>query len=294
MSLLPQKYRGTSILLALAFTSAGVFCSIARGEGLLPQVSQPQTVIPNTSVSQPVIPQIGQTQPGQPQAQVQYIPQPQAAPSEAEKRRALKKAMLERLTKKLTRKDGKLASFVVFTPLDLTQHDFGAPLTTLISNIISSYAQVPLQSSESVVENLTLEELRKLLIRHKADVLIASSLKPTSFDIYLYDSSTPYYIYAHSEPIPAEARLDMNSGTIPKYVKVAVRKLLFRYLQNQFFEIPRSDEAPVLKSEVPRWIASTESLSMMQKDLASIGLSQRLLRSGPGERSQWRLELQSD
>jgi hypothetical protein len=192
--------------------------------------------------------------------------------SEAEmklRQRNLKMAMLRKLKEKLTRKDGKPVSFTVFSPLDVAKNGSGPVITDLIVKTLETYGNLTVKVTDQTLDALTLEELRKLIIHYKTDILIASSVKTTSFDIYLYDTRTPYYIYAYSEPIPPEVRIEVNAGALPSYGKTAMRKLLYRYLQNQFFEIPRSDASPVLKSEIPRWIASNESLSLMQRDISS-------------------------
>ena len=181
---------------------------------------------------------------------------------------ALKSAQ-NRLVQLFTKVDGSQSAIVVFKPMDFTTWKLGDQAADSIRDDISKNGDIQVRVEKYVLKSLTLEEFRKAMATYGADVLITTILKQDNFYIYLYDRRTPYYIYAHNEPLPAQAQAQMNPQIMDYYAKLIERKVLYRFMQQQYFELPREESSPILRSEIPRWIASNESLALVNKDLES-------------------------
>lgn len=178
-------------------------------------------------------------------------------------------SLVQQLINKLTLRDGKRAEIVVFSPIDESKARVGKSVASQIVSAFRSYGPVNVRGETDVLSDLTLEEFRNLMARHKADILIGLVTRDTHFNMYLYDRRTPYAVYAHSEQIPETARATLNETTAAAYTRLLVRRLLFRYLNNQYFELPREESLPVLQSEIPKWVASEESLSTLNREYVS-------------------------
>jgi hypothetical protein len=177
--------------------------------------------------------------------------------------------LLQKLSAKLLNHKGQPVSVVVFSPIDFTTTQVGPIVSSALVESLKKYGNLNVREEKYVLENLTLGEFRKGMAEFKVDVLVASSIRNTNFDIYIYDRRTPYYIYAHSEPIPEVTQLQISQDVAQFYSRIMLRRALYRYINDQYFELPRQDSAPVLQSEIPRWIASPESLSQINRELVS-------------------------
>lgn len=177
--------------------------------------------------------------------------------------------LIQLLLQKLTLRDGKRAEIVVFSPMDDTKHKVGKSVANNVVSYFKSYGPMNIRGEPDVLQDLTLEEFRVLMARHKADVLIGLVTRDTHFNMYLYDRRSPYAVYAHSEQIPENMRTNLTEATAQTYTRLLVRRLLFRYLNNQYFELPREESLPVLQAEIPKWVASEESLSTVNREYIS-------------------------
>ncbi len=178
-------------------------------------------------------------------------------------------SLVQQLIQKLTLRDGKRADVVVFSPTDETKSKVGKSVASQIVTAFKSYGPVNVRGEADVLSNLTLEEFRVLMARHQADILIGLVTRDSHFNMYLYDRRSPYAVYAHSEQIPEADRANLTEAKAANYTRLLVRRLLFRYLNNQFFELPREESLPVLQSEIPKWVASEEALATLNKEYVS-------------------------
>jgi hypothetical protein len=178
-------------------------------------------------------------------------------------------SLVQQLIQKLTMRDGKRAEIVVFSPIDESKNKVGKSVASQIVTAFRSYGPVNVRGEKDVLSNLTLEDFRLLMARNQADILIGLVTRDTHFNMYLYDRRSPYAVYAHSEQIPESARANLTEATASQYTRLLVRRLLFRYLNNQYFELPREESLPVLQSEIPKWVASDEALSSLNREYVS-------------------------
>ena len=177
--------------------------------------------------------------------------------------------LLEKLKAKLTNYKGEPVSVVIFNPMDYTTTQVGPIVLKNLEESLKLYGDLKIKTEQFQIENLTLEEFRTAMTRFRADVLILPVLKSTNFDLYIYDRRTPYYIYAHSEAIPELTQLQIAPEAGAYYAKLVLRRTLYRFINDQYFELPRQETAPVLQSEIPRWIASKESLQTVNHEILS-------------------------
>lgn len=191
------------------------------------------------------------------------------SPLFAEKVVTDRNALLKRLGQKLTGRDGKPVSIVVFSPMDFTSNQVGPLVGDTLARGLKSFGNLSVRQEEHLLANLTLEEFRRAMTEFKVDVLVAAVLKNSNFDLYIYDRRTPYYIYAHSEAIPEVTQLNITPKVATYFGRLILRRSLFRYVNDQYFELPREEYAPVLQSEIPRWIASRKSLAEINREITS-------------------------
>lgn len=177
--------------------------------------------------------------------------------------------LLQKLSSKLLNHKGQPVSMVVFSPTDFTSAQMGGVVADTLVKSLKKYGNLSVRQEKYVLENLTLGEFRKGMAEFKVDVLVASSIRNTNFDIYIYDRRTPYFIYAHSEPIPEITQLQINEEVAGYYARIMLRRALYRYINDQYYELPRQESAPVLQSEIPRWIASPDSLAQINREMLS-------------------------
>lgn len=237
---------------------------------------------------------------GQQSSNTQVDLQQPAAPSAPETSRLqkFKAAARARLVKKLTNKNGKPAAITILPPVDYTTLQQPQMILDTIKKAVQVYdPKIKIDVSPYQMQALNLENFRKATNTLKSDVIIAPVMYPTNIDIYLYDSRTPLQIYAHSEPIAGAAQYDLTKDAAQYYTKTLVRRTLYRYIKNQYYELPREDSPTVLKSEIPRFIASQETLAMLNRDAhanwyASAGIG-AALSSGKYSGKYWNSNLVS-
>ncbi len=180
-----------------------------------------------------------------------------------------KTKILRLLKKKFTNSKGKAISIGFTKPIDLTTNKIGKYVISTIKKLLISFGDLKINEINYMLESITLEEMRKAMAKFKVDVLILTVLKDTNFDLYIYDKRTPYNIYAHSEALPQIAKLNLTKELAETEGKLLIRRTLYRYMYNQFFELPRHEATPFLRAEIPRWIASVESLKEVNREIKS-------------------------
>lgn len=187
----------------------------------------------------------------------------------AAEQKAERKAGVARLIKKFTRDDGKAAPIAVLTPLDYTTLNFAELAQETILASLEKYGKFDVRVIDYTPSALTLEEFRKVVTKYNVDIVVLSVLKPTNFDVFLYDRRTPYNIYAHSETLPEAVQYQLTKQVVEEYTKVIVRRALFAFMQEQFFELPREESRTFLTAEIPRFIASGKSFEIVNREILS-------------------------
>jgi len=186
------------------------------------------------------------------------------APKRGERKRGIK-----RLVKKLTREDGTPASIGVLTPLDYTTLNFGDLSRKTIIKSVQRYGDFAIRSVPHELTALTLEEFRQVILKHKLDIVIVVVLKPTNFDLFMFDKRHPYQIYAHSEVLSEAVQYQLTEKVVEEYTKVIIRRTLYAFMQDQYFDLPREEATLLAQSEVPRWIAGSLSVASVNREITS-------------------------
>ena len=174
------------------------------------------------------------------------------------------------LIKKLTKPDGDSVKISVLKPINYTDMKTVEPIVTTIENAIQSYdPNLDVRISDQSMPSLTLESFRLSVAKLSTDIVIISVLNTSSFEMYMYDKRTPNQIYAHTEPLSSAARYELTSEASTYYTKLLIRRTLYRFIRNQYYEMPRDDSPPLLQSEIPRYVASTQSLELINREARS-------------------------
>ncbi len=153
--------------------------------------------------------------------------------------------------------------------MQTTASRLGTELSQWLEVAMKTYGRINVRREEYALPAMTMEEIRLAMARFNADVVLVPIVKPESVDIFLFDRRTPYNLFAHSEQIPQALRGAESTTAAQELTPLLVRRILYRYLNNQFFELPREESLPVLQSEIPQWIASQESLELVNRELTS-------------------------
>jgi hypothetical protein len=174
-----------------------------------------------------------------------------------------------KLVKKFQNEKGEMVPIGVLAPLDYTTLNFGPLASETIIGAMGKYGKFNIKTIEYSPASLTLEEFRKVVTKYNLDVTILCVLKPTNFDLFLYDRRNPYRIFLHSEVLPEAVQYQLTKQVVEEYTKVIVRRVLYAYMQDQFFELPREETRPLLTAEIPRWIASNQSFQTVNREIMS-------------------------
>ena len=181
-----------------------------------------------------------------------------------------KTSATQSLINKLTTSEGKSSKVYVLRPINYTSLKVINPITSLIKDTIQAYgSSINVSTSDSTMPSLTLESFRTIVAKLNTDIVIISVLTNNNFEMYLYDKRTPFQIYAHTEPLASAARNELTSEASLYYTRLLIRRTLYRFIKDQYYEMPRDDSSPILKSEIPRYIASAESLEMINREVRS-------------------------
>lgn len=171
------------------------------------------------------------------------------------------------LIKKIKNEDGTTLDIRVLPVIDytqLTEKDF---LQEIVEDSLQNYdSEAKVEKSNYELKSLSLDSLRLAVATTKADLLVAAVALQTNVDVYIYDKRTPSKIYAHSEFFLEGAQEDLSVKMAEYYSKVAFRRALYRYIMDDAYDLPRDGSPPVLKSEVPRAIASYQTVEMINRE----------------------------
>lgn len=182
---------------------------------------------------------------------------------------ANKSAGIAKLVKKLSTKDGKPAKIILLSPIDYTTLDFSELASTNIQKTLLRYGKFNIETEDYHLPSLTLEQFRKVIIKTKADIVFVTVLKPTNFDLFMYDKKTPYYIYAHSEVLPENIQYKLTKDLVTQYSRLLLRRTLYSFIEDQYYELPREESQQFMHTDVPRWIATSDSLAVVNHDINS-------------------------
>jgi hypothetical protein len=199
------------------------------------------------------------------QAQAEQAAAAQPAPAAA----SAPKSARDQLIEKLTKRDGTSASIVVFAAIETPQTALGINISKMLASALQSYGKLDVRNESYALSALTMEDIRLAMARYNVDILITPLVRETTLDLFLFDRRTPYNLYAHSEEIPPTLRGSPTETVAQEMTRVLIKRILFRYLNEQFFELPREESLPVLQAEIPQWVASEDSLNLVNREFTS-------------------------
>jgi hypothetical protein len=179
------------------------------------------------------------------------------------------KPLREQLVEKLTKRDGTAASVVVFSSVESAPSKLGSEMPAALEAAMKTFGPLNVRKEDYVMPAVTMEEIRLAMARFNVDVLIAPVINPTTVDLFLFDRRMPYSLFAHSEPVTADLYDVTPTEAARELTRRLIRRILFRYLKNQSFELPRQETLPVLRSEIPQWVASQDSLNLVNREITS-------------------------
>lgn len=174
------------------------------------------------------------------------------------------------LKQKLSTPEGGSAKIVILKPINYTDLKTVEPIVSTIESAFQSYdSNIDVRISDQTMPSLTLESFRLAVAKLSSDIVVISVLNTSSFELYMYDKRTPNQIYAHTEPLSSAARYELNNEAAVYYTKLLIRRTLYRFIKNQYFEMPRDDSPALLQSEIPRYVASAQSLELINREARS-------------------------
>ncbi|MCB0405227.1 MAG: hypothetical protein KDD51_10615 [Bdellovibrionales bacterium] len=201
------------------------------------------------------------------------IPQPyQAAPAQQNQDG---RSVLSLLRKKLSRDDGSPATLVILDPLDYTGVKLAGNIKKILERGLTLFTKVNLKQTDYQIEELTLDAFRNAVIETEADVMVATVLKPTGFEIFLYDVRNPFVIYTYAHTLPDPRIHQYAKDVVIKHTKQLIARLLNNYVKEIYYELPRGErtiasfEGNLAPDSVPRGPAATELFFDANRDRLS-------------------------
>lgn len=174
------------------------------------------------------------------------------------------------LLSKLKVSDGKWAQIRVLPPIDYVNLNSPESVFEVVKESFQSFDKdIPVATGNYKLKSVSLEKLRIAVAESKTDILIVSVILPSNIDIYLYDKRMPFQIFAHSEEFIEGNQTNMPLEMAKHYAQIGIRRTLFRYISEQSYDLPRDDTPPILKSEIPRAIASYQAVEMINREAKS-------------------------
>jgi hypothetical protein len=179
------------------------------------------------------------------------------------------KSAREQLLDKFTKEDGSKADIVVFNAIETPQTALGIDLSRMLAAALKTYGPLNVRKEDYQLSALTMEDIRLAMARYNVDILITPLVREGTVDLFLFDRRTPYNLYAHSEEIPPGLRGSPSAFIAEEMTRALIKRILFRYLNEQYFELPREESLPVLQAEIPQWVASEDSLMLVNREIKS-------------------------
>jgi hypothetical protein len=208
---------------------------------------------------------------------------PNLTPTNSGPEKSLRDLLLERLV----RRDGTPATIAILKAVETPASRLGEEFPAAIEAAMQSFGSLNMKREDFALPVVTMEEIRLTMARFNADLIIFPVVKKDSVDLFLFDRRLPYNLYAHSEQMRPELEEAPPATAARELTRLLIQRLLYRYLNNQHFELPREETLPVLQAEIPKWIASPESLNLVNREIigrfylnASLGAAINLSRSG--------------
>ena len=182
---------------------------------------------------------------------------------------ALKQRAQKALLAKL-KKGEDWITIQTFPLIDYTNLNSKEFFRKMVEETFQSYEkEVQVGEAKYELTGISLERLRIGMATTQTDLAVAAVVMPTNIDVYLYDKRNPFKIYAQSEAFLEGNQEALSVPMAEHYSKLAFRRALFRYISNQPYDLPRDGSPPILRSEVPRVIASYQTVDMINREASA-------------------------
>lgn len=213
----------------------------------------------------------------------------------------IRRAVSDRLSKKLRTADRTFLKTTVLKPNDRTALRLASAVANQIRETLSQFqVKNVLMARDVMISALTLDEFRKHVVNQKSDLVVASILKPESFEFLLYDRRAPYNVYLQSEEIAPEDMQAMDANLAAAYAEQGTRRMLYSYVREQYYELPRDEKAKFLDVQISRNIASQEMVNVINHEAtrpnyvsALLGASLTFSRNDMDELKTWQASVLS-
>lgn len=164
---------------------------------------------------------------------------------------------------------GRMANIGMIPALDQTSQGLSHYAEEIIKESLERYGNFRVKMVEDTASNLSLEEFKRIISKHKIDILIICVIKPTDLDIFVYDRRNFYNIYTYSQVFPQSIQYKLTRPIVEEFTRAVFRRALFNYISDQSFELPREPANVAYDAEIPRWIASYQLVHEVNRELES-------------------------
>lgn len=183
-------------------------------------------------------------------------------------------SVLSMLQQRLSLEGGVPAKVVILKPLDYTKAGLADKVDKILGVGFKRFAKVEIVFSDYRLEELTLEQFRLAALRTEATLVVATVLKPSGFEAFLYDRRNPYVIYTYALNLPDPRIHQYSKQVVITHTKQLLARLLNNYVKDHYYELPRlqrqvaTDRMPN-SEQIPRSPAAIEMYFAANNDIKS-------------------------
>ncbi len=180
------------------------------------------------------------------------------------------KTLNQVLLTRLKNAKGKELIVAVLSPIDQSQQDLGEYVRSSLMKNLEKFGHESVLPSDITPAAIDLENFRSIILKTKSDILLISVIKSAGCELFLFDKRTPYQIYFYSQDFPEEFQGHPNRDLLEAYLPLALRRLLYSFVQKESFEMPREITTATLRGEeIPYWIARPGLVTLVNHDTLS-------------------------
>ncbi len=162
------------------------------------------------------------------------------------------------LKKKLRKAGGTQVSIVLLRPTPSKGEELNGyeSVSIGIEKALGRNDGLTLRRTDSSLEKLNLDHLKRAVAKAHADVLLAPSFKADRWSLILYDRKSPFEVVMHSETVPESFIRKPTEVAKANITRELVSQLFYKYAKGETFDLPQDEAKPILQTEVPRWMAT--------------------------------------
>lgn len=173
------------------------------------------------------------------------------------------------LKSKFRTKHGSQVRIFLFPSLQETDLKSTEAINIGIEKALARLDNLNVTRSNLKVTGLSLENFQRVVAKTGADILLMPSAKPAKWDLLLYDRRNPYQVVLQSEILTESFRNNPTEVAKNNMTQNLVTALLHQYATNETFDLPREASKPILQTDIPRWMASTNLMKSVNREMRS-------------------------